>query len=218
MGNICDKVKLSTRYTNHCIRVTGVTNLRRANFNAKQVMSVSGHKSVDSLAVYERVQSDEKLMMGMCLTFTLLHPEEAIMIKNSLEVQEKPKETPPSKALPAPTVPEPTPLQEVQNVPQQQKEIIPLENAIAPYQPHHKVSDTPDFDLMALIAEVENQEIPDEEMVLAATQCEQSLTTPQSTSTTKALMKKTTTTNTAPTFTGCTFGSIGTINIHIHKH
>ena len=72
MSKLCEELKLETRYTNHCIRVTGITNLKRSNFNAKQVMSVSGHKSVESLAVYERVQSDEKLMMGMCLTYSLL--------------------------------------------------------------------------------------------------------------------------------------------------
>ena len=88
MANITDKVKLSTHYTNRWIQVTGITNLRRAKFNAKQVMAVSGHKSVESLAIYKRVQEDEKLMMGMCLSFTLLKPEEAIMIQNNMGVVE----------------------------------------------------------------------------------------------------------------------------------
>ena len=85
MGKISEKLKLDTRYKNHCIRVTGIMNLRRSNFNVKQVMAVLGHKSVESLAFYERVQSDEKLMMGMCLTFTLLCPEDAIMIQNKVD-------------------------------------------------------------------------------------------------------------------------------------
>ena len=46
MEKLCEKAELSKHYTNHCIRVTGVTNLTRGNFTAKQVMSVSGHKSL----------------------------------------------------------------------------------------------------------------------------------------------------------------------------
>ena len=49
-----------------------MTNLKRGNFSSKQVMSVSGHKSVESLAIYQRVHDDEKLMMGLCLNFCLL--------------------------------------------------------------------------------------------------------------------------------------------------
>ena len=44
-------------------------------------MAVSGHKSLSSLAVYQRVCDDEKLMMGMKLTFNLLRPDEAKCIK-----------------------------------------------------------------------------------------------------------------------------------------
>ena len=43
---------LSKHYTNHCTRVTGTTNLTRSNFMAKQIMSVTGHKSIESLAIY----------------------------------------------------------------------------------------------------------------------------------------------------------------------
>ena len=37
-------------------------------------MSVTGHKSVHSLSIYQKVKEDEKLMMGMSLTFSLLNP------------------------------------------------------------------------------------------------------------------------------------------------
>ena len=87
MSKISEDLNLSKRYTNHCIRVTGVMNLTRANFTAKQVMSITGHKGVDSLAIYQRVQSDEKLSMGISLTYSLLHPEEAIMLRNNMELE-----------------------------------------------------------------------------------------------------------------------------------
>ena len=203
MSNICDKVKMSARYTNHCIRVTGVTNLRRSNFNAKQVMAVSGHKSVESLTIYEHVQEDEKLMMGMCLTYSLLCPEDAIMIQNSLEIDE-PKIQPhlqQVKALPAP-MPQPPILQQAP----QENVLVPLQNAIVPYQQPQEIDETANFDLMSLIAEMENNEIPDEDMLLAATQCklslsENSLITPTTTTKT-SLVKRSTVTTATPTFTG----------------
>lgn len=76
MGKLSDKVGLSMHYTNHCIRVTGATNLSRKHYTPKQIMSVTGHKSINSLAIYQRVKEDEKLMMGMSLTYCLLNPEE----------------------------------------------------------------------------------------------------------------------------------------------
>ena len=68
MSRMSTKCKLSQKYTNHCIRVTGATNLARAKFNCKQIMSVTGHKSIHSLAVYQSVGSNKKMMMGMSLT------------------------------------------------------------------------------------------------------------------------------------------------------
>ena len=55
MKRLSEKCDLSQTYTNHCIRVTGATNLTRAKFSAKQIMSVSGHKSLESLAIYQKV-------------------------------------------------------------------------------------------------------------------------------------------------------------------
>ena len=219
MATVTEKLKLQTRYTNHCIRVTGITNLRRGSFNAKQVMSVSGHKSVDSLAIDERIQADEKLMMGMCLTYSLLRPEDAIMIQNNLEIKEEIHQIP---MAPIKQLTTPPPQQAVIQLPKSpEKNLIPFQNAIVPYEPQVKPNAEDDFDLMALIAEVENEELPDEELVLAATQCEKSIESAHVTLTTMtktAVMKRSTTSYPNTTFTGCTFGSIGTINIHIHKH
>ena len=212
MSTVSEECNLSKRYTNHCLRVTGITNLSRGNFNAKQIISVSGHKSLDSLAIYQRVKNDEKLMMGMCLTYSLLKPEDALLLSKSVE--ENPEITPKKNipALPPATTSMP-PVPEIQHQPP-----IPLEDAIVPYQPR---PENANFDLMSLIAEVQNEEIPDEDLVLAATQYEESMpndqqiSLPTSTSTKTALMRK----SYQPSpFTNCSIGSIGTINIHIHKH
>ena len=107
---------LSKKYSNHCIRVTGTTNLARSNFSPKQIMSVTGYKSIESLAIYQKVRADEKLMMGMSLTYSLLHPDEVCNVqalpqqvntnvKNPiLQIPEAPKT--PMLALPKPATSE----------------------------------------------------------------------------------------------------------------
>ena len=60
MQKLCKDMNLSQYYTNHCILVTGITNLTRTNFTAKQIMSISRHKSVESLAIDQKVVSNEK--------------------------------------------------------------------------------------------------------------------------------------------------------------
>ena len=53
--------------------VSNITPLSRDNFTAKQVIAVSGTKSVKSLTIYQRVYEDEKMVMvGLCLTYSLL--------------------------------------------------------------------------------------------------------------------------------------------------
>ena len=74
LSEVCD---LSQHYTNHCIRVTGITNFKSNKCSDRQVMIVSGHKSLQSLALYTRVCDNEKRMMGLKLTYILLKPEEA---------------------------------------------------------------------------------------------------------------------------------------------
>ena len=55
MRRLSEKCSLSKIYSNHSVRVTRVTLLRQPRFGQKQVMPVSGHKSVSSMVVYERV-------------------------------------------------------------------------------------------------------------------------------------------------------------------
>ena len=68
MKNLSVKTGLSQVYTNHSCRTTGATILSKCGFNNAQVMSVTGHKSVSSLAQYQRVSSEEKLNMGTALS------------------------------------------------------------------------------------------------------------------------------------------------------
>ena len=65
MSHIAD---LSQSYTNHSIRVTGTTYLTRSHFSANQIMAITGHKSINSLAIYQKVSTDEKLAMAYAMS------------------------------------------------------------------------------------------------------------------------------------------------------
>ena len=82
MSHISHDADLSRVYTNHSICTTATTFLGRKNFSAKQIMSVTGHKSLNSLAVYQKVSQNEKLAMG-CAMNTYLQPNKVPAIKAS---------------------------------------------------------------------------------------------------------------------------------------
>ena len=62
---------LSQVYTNHSIRATGATILTKNMFNPSKIMAVTGHKSVQSLTVYQRTDTDEKIAMGRAMAQTV---------------------------------------------------------------------------------------------------------------------------------------------------
>ncbi|KAL5022064.1 hypothetical protein ScPMuIL_001219 [Solemya velum] len=62
---------LSMVYTNHSIRSTGATILTKKKYVDGQVMAVTGHKSVQSLTVYQQVDTEEKLCMGRSISETI---------------------------------------------------------------------------------------------------------------------------------------------------
>ncbi|XP_070189495.1 uncharacterized protein [Littorina saxatilis] len=68
MSDLSEKCDLSERYTNHSIRTSTITMLARTNFPAGHIMTVSGHKSVSSLAQYQRVSNRDKGHMAHCLS------------------------------------------------------------------------------------------------------------------------------------------------------
>ena len=72
MKNLSLKYKLSQVYTNHSVRVTGATILQRKNYAPSQIQAVTGHKSVSSLAIYQRVSKAEKMEMGRSLSENLM--------------------------------------------------------------------------------------------------------------------------------------------------
>ena len=47
--------KLSTRYTNHCIRASVVTELEDSGFSSHEVCTITGHQNEGSLQRYDRI-------------------------------------------------------------------------------------------------------------------------------------------------------------------
>ena len=60
MSSISKELRLSQKYTNHCIRETAVSLLDECNFEARHIMRVSEHKSESSIRSYSRRLSEVK--------------------------------------------------------------------------------------------------------------------------------------------------------------
>ena len=64
MKVISHQAELSTIYTNHSIRVTTITILDRSGFEARQIMSVSGHRNESSVKTYSKTDTNTKTNMA----------------------------------------------------------------------------------------------------------------------------------------------------------
>ncbi|CAC5390097.1 unnamed protein product [Mytilus coruscus] len=60
MSRISEEAGLSIRYTNHCLRATVATGLKRAGVDDRAVMSVTGHRNVKSLDSYIEGPTDKQ--------------------------------------------------------------------------------------------------------------------------------------------------------------
>ena len=61
---ISHQAELSTIYTNHSIRVTTTTILDRSGFEARHIMSVSGHRNESSIKTYSKTDTNTKTNMA----------------------------------------------------------------------------------------------------------------------------------------------------------
>ena len=126
MSDVSKNCNLSQKYTNHSIRVTGCTVLTRCNFSHSEIMAVRGHKSVQSLAVYQKTKDTQKIQMGKALFQSMTREEEDIDVNRKKEIREPPTK----KALPAPAAPTPQPSMMAT---QSEKAIVPVQkDTVAP--------------------------------------------------------------------------------------
>ena len=165
MKNLSKNAGLSKKYTNHDIRVTGLSILGHCNFSDQQIMAVSGHKSVESLKVYKKVSDAEKFMMGYTLGYALKNPN---AIPNDEDVPEIEYEIEPKQ--PKKKKQKIQHKQQTDNLPQIQLQPIAVPALQTPNitsnatenDPKEHLVDIPDeydFDLMALVADMENDKM-----------------------------------------------------------
>ena len=106
------------KYTNHSLRVTAITTLTHDKFTNKQIMALTGHKSEASLAIYQRVNTNEKMNMGFSLCANLMN-QAPLMLQN------------PQQMPPLPQLPLPIPKEVVK-----EKENVISQNALVPFTPN----------------------------------------------------------------------------------
>ena len=231
MKKMSEKCDLSQKYTNHCIRVTGATNLTRANYSAKQIMSISGHKSLESLAIYQKVANDEKMMMGMSLMFSLFRPEE---VAKFVPAEVTPKNPPMAIAMAPPTATVSTPYQVKVAVPADNSNTerakspteaststtrpstLETDMTLVPFNPTENTENEPSFDLAKLIQQFQDEEDDDNMLVKATQEAESENATGimHTKSTTSAVIRRQPHPPQVPSFNNC---KIANININIYK-
>ena len=99
MKNISINCQLSKIYSNHSIRVTGATILTRNKFSASEIMSVTGHNSVQSLTIYQKTEERQKVAMGKVITAAMKQKGNAITFPQHQPQSEAPRQR---QILPAP--------------------------------------------------------------------------------------------------------------------
>ena len=209
MSRISHDADLSQVYTNHLIRVTGTTLLGRYNFSDKQIMAVSGHRSVNSLSVYKKVSDEEKITMGLAMT----HYLQGHQVTVNPPVQQQicpiaPKPVPPSAALGAPL---PIPVIQPTNAQQEKHKETYTSREIVQFEPEDPLlqsdfAEDLDFDVNAVLNDIEQN--------VAISQID----TVTNKATTIQCQTKKKGSPTIPIFNNCKIGSIGNIHFHIHKN
>ena len=198
MSRVSHDADLSKVYTNHSIQVTGTTLLVRYNFSDKQIMSVSGHRSINSLSVYKKVSDQEKIAMGMAMNHYIHTGQQQIM--NNINI---PK---PSAALGAPPKEKESEIvtPNTDKQPSTSKEIIQYK----PEDPllQEDFNQDMDFDVSEMLNEIEKN--------VAFSQVQSA----NNVSTTVQCQTKKKSSPSIPLFNNCKIGTIGNIHIHFHKH
>ena len=147
MGEVSLKCGLSKIYHNHSIRATGITVLTRMNYSNSQIMAISGHKSVQSLSIYQKTAQKEKLEMGNVLFQSVTKPEDQIIRPDTPQIESPPqlRALPP---IPNQTATAPVTMNETGNNKENYGEIVP-------YIPNFEEDSVSDMDLLSAICGVD---------------------------------------------------------------
>jgi hypothetical protein len=72
MKNLSKQLNLSKLYTNHSLRATTITLLDNKCFEARHIMSISGHKIESSIRNYSRTNDTQKRKIAKALSDTII--------------------------------------------------------------------------------------------------------------------------------------------------
>ena len=86
MKQISIEAKLSIVYTNHCIRATSISILDSCGFEARHIMSISGHRSESSIRSYSRtdLQTKRKMSDNLSRIQNIVQYSTALFLQSSL--------------------------------------------------------------------------------------------------------------------------------------
>ena len=188
--------------------MSGITELTRNKFTNKQIMNISSHKNQESLAIYQKVNKNEKLRMGLTLGFALTNKPLPPVSITPAQIQQVPAIIP-SIQLAAPAIGYQT---SPQNPAKKQRIQYEEENPI------------PSNDDMQLALQDENYDISDQELItlindtavenMQPTQYNEVKSSDGTNEThMKQLVQKKTSPR-PPLFSNCTFSGNVTININ----
>ena len=234
MGQLSHSAGLSRVYTNHSIRVTATTFLARNNFTAKQIMSITGHKSVNSLAIYQKVSSNEKLHMGACMNY-FVNTDQHQIVEDFARTPLRPiaPKEPQNLKRPANTVSLPSHPQGkipkvMYNVPENPPELPQIESGDHEFKENVNVNSenliVPLFeepeDPFADYLNVEEilQSIEKQNTVMTQKDNSDQNSSNLMTTTTSVTQKTVQKSPQIPIFQNCHIGSIGNFHVHIHKN
>eukprot|EP00117_Sycon_ciliatum_P036145 scpid85977/ scgid27256/ len=71
MKRLSSDALLSMQYTNHCVRATSITNMKKCGVDDWRICSVSGHRNVQSLTAYDRPNLTESCSMAEAIDLRL---------------------------------------------------------------------------------------------------------------------------------------------------
>ena len=157
MSRISHDADLSQVCTNHSIRVTGTTYLTRKQFTPKQIMSVTGHKSLNSLAIYQKVSTDEKLSMAYAMSCYLQNENSLpLQIGPTAKETEQQDDNQTRNAIECETVGD---LNQAKNSTISLQENTNVQNQLVPYENEDPFADSeiPDFDLGQIMETIEKE-------------------------------------------------------------
>lgn len=89
MTQISESANLSAKYTNHCVRATCITVLNESGFEARQIVTVSGHRNEQSVQTYVRDTStaQKRSMSASLSSFTTNSLEQNSVTRTTNETE-----------------------------------------------------------------------------------------------------------------------------------